>query len=499
MSVLPVLPIAIPLACAIASLLLRGSPRAQRVVGVAGTGALLAASAALLVGASGGAVTVVRFGDWPVPFAITFVVDILAALMTTLGALMGFATALYSVGSARPADERFGYWPLLHVLLMGVSGAFLTGDLFNLYVWFEVLLMASFVLMALGGGRAQLEGSVKYTVLSLVSSILFLASVGLVYALTGALNMADVAVRLRAVEAPGLVSAVAVLFLGAFGVKAAVFPLFGWLPASYHTPPAAVSALFAGLLTKVGVYAMIRVFTLVFPGGDGGLHPLILAVAAVTMVTGVLGAACQMEFRRVLSFHIVSQVGYMVMGLGLLNPLGLAGSVFYLAHHIVVKTNLFFVAGIVERLGGSGDLGRLGGLWRRRPALGLLFLVPAFSLAGIPPLSGFWAKLLLLRAGLDAGAFWIVAVAAAVGLLTLFSMTKIWAEAFWKEGQEASSGPMDTRGIAWMAIPAVGLAAITIAIGFGAGEMFALAERAAAQLGDPAGYCDAVLGRKGAR
>ena len=497
MNVLPVLPIAIPLACAIASLFLRARPTAQRVVGVVGTGALLAASATLLFRVSGGTMVVVRFGGWPPPFAITFVADILGALMTLLASLMGFAAALYSLGATGREEEKFGYWPLLHILLMGVSGAFLTGDLFNLYVWFEVLLMASFVLMALGGGRKQLEGSVKYVVLSLVSSTFFLAAVGLVYGMTGALNMVDVAVRLRDLDAPGLEMAVAVLFLGAFGIKAAVFPVFGWLPASYHTPPAAVSALFAGLLTKVGVYAMIRVFTLVFPPGDDDLHRVILVVAALTMVTGVLGAASQMEVRRVLSFHIVSQVGYMIMGLGLVTPLALAGSVFYLAHHIVVKTNLFLVAGVVERLGGTGDLRRLGGLWRSRPALGLLFLVPALSLAGIPPLSGFWAKLILLKAGLDLEVWWIVAVAAAVGLLTMFSMTKIWAEAFWKA--EPVEPERDDRGLSWLLVPVVGLAAVTVAIGFGAGGVFALAERAAEQLSDPARYVAAVLGAGGAR
>jgi multicomponent Na+:H+ antiporter subunit D len=309
--------------------------------------------------------------------------------------------------------------------------------------------------------------------------------------------MADLALAVQRGTAPGLVATLACLFLVAFGIKAAVFPLFFWLPASYHTPPVAVSALFAGLLTKVGVYALVRAFTLVFTGDTGLTHGLILAIAVLTMVTGVLGAAAQFEFRRVLSFHIVSQIGYMVLGLGLFTPLALAGTVFYLIHHIVVKTNLFLVAGIVKRLGGTLDLGSLGGLYRRRPALALLFLVPAFSLAGIPPLSGFWGKLVLVKAGLDSGHYAVTAIALAVSLLTLFSMTKLWNEAFWKEPPEGSA--VATGRVPWTLLgPVVALAAITVAVGLGAGPVFDLASRAAAQLVDPSQYIRAVLG-EGAR
>jgi multicomponent Na+:H+ antiporter subunit D len=258
-----------------------------------------------------------------------------------------------------------------------------------------------------------------------------------------------------------------------------------------------VSAVFAGLLTKVGVYALVRAFTLVFTGDTALTHGLILAVATLTMATGVLGAAAQFEFRRVLSFHIVSQIGYMVLGLGLFTPLALAGTVFYLMHHIVVKTNLFLVGGIVRHLGGTLDLAALGGLYRRRPGLALLFLVPAFSLAGIPPLSGFWGKLVLVKAGLDAGQYAVTAVALAVSLLTLYSMTKLWNEAFWKE--RAEERVPAAAPVPWTLLgPVVALAAITVAIGLGAGPVFDLASRAAAQLADPSHYVTAVLG-EGAR
>ena len=515
MSWLPVLPVTLPLATAAIALLARGSLRAQRWVGVGGSAALLAASIGLgvQVWRDGGSTLVTQIGAWPAPFGISFVADHLATAMVAVTGVMGATVAIYSLGDIDAPRERFGYYPLLHILLAGVNGAFLTGDLFNLYVWFEVMLMASFVLLALGGERAQIAAAVKYVTLNLVASALFLAAVGLLFGMTGALNLAEIAVRLPDVQARGLVTAVAMLFLVAFGIKAAVFPLFFWLPASYHTPPVAVSAIFAGLLTKVGVYALIRIFTLLFTADVGYTHTLILIIAGVTMVTGVLGAAAQSEVRRILSFHIISQIGYMIMGLALFTPLALLGAVFYVVHHIVVKTNLFLIAGIVRRLAGSFDLARLGGLYRTRPLIGALFLIPAFSLAGMPPLSGFWAKLILVRAGLETGQYAIVAVALAVGALTLFSMMKIWAEAFWKPHPvhvapddpalaEAVPRPRVAspvadardRGVWLLLAPAVVLAALTVTMGLWTEPFVRVAERAGTELMDPAAYVRAVLG-----
>jgi multicomponent Na+:H+ antiporter subunit D len=498
-NVLLVLPILIPLVTAAVALAAWRHVRLQRWLGVAGAAALLGAALALLdrVGREG--IQAVQMGGWPAPFGITFVADLLSAIMVGLAGLVGLGVAVYSLVDIDVRREAFGYYPLLHILLMGVCGAFLTGDIFNLYVWFEVMLMASFVLLALGGERAQIEGATKYVTLNLLSSAIFLAAVGILYGAAGTLNMADLAARLHDIVAPGLVSTIAMLFLVAFGIKAAVFPLFFWLPASYHTPPVAVSAVFAGLLTKVGVYALIRVFTLLFVRDTGYTHTLILVIAGFTMVTGVLGAAAQGEFRRILSFHIVSQIGYMIMGLGLYTPLGLGGSVFYIVHHVVVKTNLFLVSGIAQRLGGAGELARLGGLYGRFPGLAVLFLVPALSLAGVPPLSGFFAKLALVRAGLAAEQYVVVAVALAVSLLTLFSMTKIWAEVFWKpapaaEAAAAVGGDDGRRAV--LVAPIAVLAAITVMIGLGAEPVLVLSTRAAEQLLDPAGYVAAVMGAR---
>jgi multicomponent Na+:H+ antiporter subunit D len=357
-------------------------------------------------------------------------------------------------------------------------------------------LMASFVLLALGGERPQIEGSVKYVTLNLMSSVLFLAAVGVLYGLTGTLNMADLSQRLAAFDEPGVVSIVAMLFLVAFGIKAATFPLFFWLPASYHTPPVAVSALFAALLTKVGVYALIRVFTLLFVHDVAYTHTLILVISGLTMLTGVLGAVAQNEFRRILSFHIVSQIGYMIMGLGLFTPLALAGSVFYILHHIIVKTTLFLVSGLAYRVRGTYELKNLGGLYQDSPGIALLFLIPALSLAGMPPLSGFFGKMTLARAGLNTADYLIVAVALGVSLLTLFSMTKIWAEAFWKVPPPRQEERLSGLGIPplGMFLPTALLAMLTVAVSLGAEPVFIVASRAAEQLLNPTEYVNAVLG-----
>lgn len=506
MTTLPVLPILIPLLTACLSLLAYRSVRAQQWLGVAGAVALLAAAVALLVEVSRTGITAVQIGAWPAPFGITLVADLFSAIMVLLAALTGLATFIYSIAGVDDRRKAFFYFPLLHVLLTGVCGAFLTGDIFNLYVWFEVLLLSSFVLLALGGERGQLEGAIKYVTLNLFSSAVFLSATGILYGAVGTLNMADLSVKVAAAARSGdpgqlgAITTVAMLFMVAFGIKAAVFPLFFWLPASYHTPPFAVSAIFAGLLTKVGVYALVRVFTLIFTHDVPYTHTILLWVAALTMISGVLGAASQNEFRRILSFHIISQIGYMVLGLALYTPLALAGCVFYITHHIIVKANLFFLAGVAHRLRATSDLTRPGkvGIYAAAPLVALLFMIPAMSLAGIPPLSGFWAKLILIRAALDLEAYAYVLIMLLVGLMTLYSMTKIWAEAFWKSPGEDDTDPnpipSPPRIPRTMLHPIAALAAMTIAIGLAAQPILDLSIRAADQLMNPRHYIAAVLG-----
>lgn len=496
------LPILTPLLAAAVALALWKRPRIQLALAIVTSASVLALGAVLLHQVRTHGVQAVALGGWAAPFGITLVADLFASLMVVLGAIVTLAVAVTaSVSLDRPRAAN-GFAPLLLCLLAAVSGAFLSGDLFNLYVWFELMLLSSFVLMTLGGERPQIEGAIKYVTLNLVSSVLFLVSVGLIYAVTGTLNMAHLAQRLDTLDSPALATALASPLFVSFAIKAAVFPVFFWLPASYHTPPPLISALFAGLLTKVGVYAIIRAATLLFDQEREALADVILAVAGLTMVSGVLGAVAQNDIRRILSFHIVSQIGYMLMGLGVaLHATGpemrsvaaaaMAGSVLYIMHHIIVKTNLFLIGGAVVAVRGDSSLSRLGGLVSTNPLLSLLFFVSAMSLAGIPVLSGFWAKLALVRAGLEAQTYVIVVASLAVSALTLLSMLKIWTEGFLRappaDAPRAAPHPASLATIATLAL-------LSIGIGVGAGPAYDLARDAAEQLLASESYIEAVLG-----
>ncbi|MFA7664866.1 MAG: proton-conducting transporter membrane subunit [Burkholderiaceae bacterium] len=492
------LPIGIPLTTMALCTLLQRQALAQRLVSITGSAALLASSLLLLATTYDGTVIATQFGDWPAPFGISFVADLLATAMVVITGLMAMTVAIHALVDGARERERAWFHPLYHGLLLGVTGAFLTGDIFNLYVWFEIMLISSFGLLIQGGRSEQLDAGVKYVVLNLLVTTLFLMGVGFLYGLTGTLNMADLATVIPQLENQGLVKTLAVLFLMCFGAKAAVFPLFFWLPAAYHTASAPIMAIFAALLTKVGVYAMLRVFTLPFGSILEFIGPPIGWIAGLTMITGVLGAAAQFDMRRILSFHIISQIGYMLIGLAVATPLALGGSVLYVLHHIIVKANLFLIAGAVQRAAGSYHLGSIGGVHRSAPFLTLLFVVPALSLAGLPPLSGFWAKFTVVRSSLEAGHAVLGAVALAVGLLTLYSMLKIWNEAFWKQASRLS----DAAARRWhadphlklaMLAPILVLASLTLTIGLWPEPFVDFSVRAAGQMLDGEAYARAVL------
>jgi len=488
------LPVLLPLLGAALSVGLGRSRALQRLVGVVTLGAVTAISAALLLRVDDEGTTAVQAGGWDAPIGITLVADRLAAIMLLIAMVMLLAVLVYAIGQPGAEVAHVGFHPVYLVLAAGVALAFLTGDLFNLFVAFEVMLMASYVLITLGGQRDQVRTGMTYVTISLLASALFLLSLGLIYGATGTVNLADLGPKLA--ELPdGLRSALAVLLIVVFGIKAAIFPLFFWLPDSYPTAPAPVTAIFAGLLTKVGVYALIRSQTLLFPV-DTQPGELLLVVAGLTMVVGVLGAITQNDIKRILSFHIVSQIGYMIMGLGFFTVAGLAGAVLYVIHHIVVKTTLFLVAGLVEFRAGTGELDRIGGLARLEPVLAVFYLLPALSLAGIPPFSGFVAKLALVDAGLSAEQYAIVAVSLVVSLLTLFSVTKIWANVFWEvpEVQESQMAERSTLAGRTLMLGATGaLVVLSLAIAVASGPLYDLSTRAAEELVDPAPYREAVL------
>ncbi|MGX2992928.1 Na+/H+ antiporter subunit D [Streptomyces sp. JNUCC 64] len=437
MNALVPLPVLLPLLAAGSELVLGTRfPRAQRVVGVVVLGAVLALSLALLVAADRHGPLVVHLGDFPPPVGITLVADRLSALMLTVSAAVTLAVLVYSIGQGMADREEQSplaiYHPAYMLLVAGVSCTFLAGDLVNLYVGFEIMLVSSFVLLTLGGTAARLRAGATYVLVSLVSSMVFFTAVALTYAATGTVGMGELAVRLAALP-PGVRTLLEATLLTVFAVKAAVFPLAAWLPDSYPTTPAPVTAVFAGLLTKVGVYCVLRVETLLFPGNR--LGGLLLVAALASLVIGVLGAVAQTDLKRVLSFVLISHIGYMIFGIGVGTRAGLGGAIVYVVHHITVQTALFLVAGLIERRTGTTELTRVGGLARAAPALAALFLVPALNLAGIPPMSGFIGKLRLLQAGVADGgglAYLLVAAASVTSLLTFYVMAKVWNLAFWR-------------------------------------------------------------------
>ncbi|MCP9495666.1 MAG: Na+/H+ antiporter subunit D [Pyrinomonadaceae bacterium MAG19_C2-C3] len=494
MNTLLILPLITPLMVAAVSFLVWRRKAWQKWLSVGGACMSFVWACALFESVRDGEILTMQAGGWAAPFGISLVADTFAAVMVLLTATMGLAVTIYAVRSIDERRAAFGFYPILQILLMGVTGAFLTGDLFNLYVWFEVMLMSSFVLLALGGERAQIEGGIKYVTINLLSSAIFLAAIGFLYSVTGTLNMADLALKIGALPA-SLTAPLSVLFLVAFGVKAGLFPLFFWLPASYHTPPAVVSAVFAGLLTKVGVYALIRTFTLIFAFTDVDVDNLLLTLAGLTMVTGGLGALAQTDARRVLSFLIIAHIGVAVMGLGLNSTRALAGTIFYLIEDVIVLTNLFLIVGIMGRVCGTFELARMGGMYRTHPMLGALFLVPAWSLSGVPPFSGFFAKLALVQAGLEVEAYTVVALSLVVGILTLVAMMRLWAEAFWKPSPyvvDAAQDKMQTGKM--LLVPVCALSLMSIGLGIGAEAVFGVALTAAGQIDNANGYIEAVLG-----
>ncbi|TAL14653.1 MAG: Na+/H+ antiporter subunit D [Frankiales bacterium] len=512
------LPVLLPLLGAAATLLVGRHPRTQRTISVAVLSAALLACLALLVLADREGATAVQVGRWGPGIGISLLVDRLSALMLVVSATATLGVLVYAVGQGTSDGTENTPLSIFHptylILSAGVANAFLSGDLFNLYVGFEVLLVSSYVLLTLGGTAQRVQAGITYVVVSLVSSLLFLAGIALVYAATGTLNMAQIALRMDEVP-DGTRTAIHLVLLVAFGIKAAVFPLSGWLPDSYPTAAAPVTAVFAGLLTKVGVYAIIRTETLLFPGAE--LGKLLLVAGLLTMVIGILGAVAQDDLKRLLSFTLVSHIGYMIFGIGLGSASGLAGSVFYVAHHILIQTALFLVAGLIERRNATTDLDRLGSLARTSPLIAVLFFVPAMNLAGIPPLSGFIGKLGLLQAGAQDGsvlAWAVVGGGVVTSLLTLYAVARVWAKAFWRpveqarvesDGSDLDAGPDETSGSFLVRqrpstqLPRTMLAStaavvlVTVALTAVAAPLYGYADRASVDLLDRTPYLIAVL------
>ena len=435
-------PLLIPLLTALLTAVLGRHPGLRRGASLLGGGLLLVCAALLLAEVVQSGRQSLALGNWPLPYAIEFAADGLSAVLVLVAAGLGFAVLLFEA-QWREGGQAPGLHPLLHGLLAATGAVFLAADLFNLYVWFELMLISMLGLLVMGGARRHGEAALKYFALSMLGTLLMLAAVGMIYGVTGHLNFGALRAAAAMPETVGTLPVYVTLLVLALLLKAGAFPLFAWLPASYHTLPAPVLALAGGLLTKVAAYVLLRLLGGVFVATPGVLIEALGWLAVVTMVIGVLGAAYHWDVRRILAFHIVSQIGYLLLGIALASPAGAAGTAFFLVHNILVKANLFLIAGLMWSAAGHYDLRRIGGLYPARPWLALLFLLSAFSLVGVPPTSGFWGKFMLLQEAFLQGRHAWAGIALGVGLLTLYSMSKIWLEGFWKpQPAETQSVPV---------------------------------------------------------
>ncbi len=494
-----ILPLLVPFLTALLLALLNGWYRLEKLVVLLSSLGLAAWVFWLIFYVDGHGVQAVIVGGWSAPWGVAFVADRLTGIMLGLSVSLAAIVQIYSFWTVTELQQKYFFYPLMQIMLLGVNWAFVTGDIFNLFVAYEVMLIGSYGMMLAGASKPQVRQTLKYIAINSIGSTLFVVGCGVIYATVGTLNMADLAVRTAALTGPraSMVTAGSMLLLVVFALKAAAFPLIYWLPDSYPVVPPGINGYFAGLLTKVGVYSLLRVFVMCFrQEGHEYANTLLLFLSGLTMLLGVLGAMCRWDIRRILSWHIISQVGYMVMGIGLagsLDPrvveLAVAGTIFYVTHHIVVKSCLFLVGGIAERVSGSQHLKQMGGVLELSPGVAALFLVSALSLAGIPPFSGFLSKFLLARAGLAGGNYIVVAISILTGFLTLYSMSKIWSYAFWRERcREAAK--LSYRG---MMGPTAVLVAFTILMGVWAQPFLGIAQRAAATIIQPSEYIRAVM------
>lgn len=479
-----VLPVLLCLIGAVVLLMLRAQLKLQAWVGGAAVLLVVVCDVVLVQRVTAGGPLSMTMGKWLPPFGISFTADLMGAGFATAAAFATFGVLLSMQGGTPEGAARDGIYPLILLLLAGVNGAFLTGDLFNLYVWFEVMLIASFGLFILAGHPFQLDGAVKYSILNFIATTLFLLALGLLYGTLGTLNMADIIGAAQKADLAPLV-AIAAVFALAFGMKAAVFPVNAWLPASYHTPPAPLSALLGGLLTKVGVYALVRLLVTLLPAARDVLTPVITIVAIATMLLGPLSALAETNLRRAIGFLLIGGIGVAISSVLQGPPSLLEGGTLYVLHAILTLTALYLVAGLIEQANGTSDIRQMGGLYAANSWLSLLFLVLILAIAGVPPFLGFWPKLVLLQGFLAMGAWPLVFALLLNGLLTLIVGGRLWSLIFWRPRGETVGQPQGVGG-------AILLTGAVLMLGLWPGLIINVSAGAAASLLNPQGYIFAV-------
>lgn len=486
-----ILPILLPFLFAVILLFLKENIRAQRLLTIVGLVVSLAAALRLIWKVKTAGVQTITLGSWPAPFGISLVSDMLSVLLVTTSILITILIVLYSFTAIGEARERFYYYPAVLFMLTGINGAFTTGDIFNMFVFFEVLLIASYVLIVLGGEKRQLRESIKYLLVNVISSALFVVTVGLLYSVVGTLNMADISAKIAEVGQPGIITVIAVLFLLVFGIKGALFPLYFWLPGSYSAPPMPVLALFGALLTKVGLYAITRTYTLFFIHDVAFTHELLLVLSVLTVIMGCVGALAYFDLKQIIIYNIIIAVGVILFGVSQMNEAGMSGAIFYLIHDMLIKAALFILIGIIISVTGTSNLRNMGGLMKTHTSLGWMYLITVFGLVGIPPLSGFIGKLLIVQGGFEAGNTWATVIILISSIIVLLSAMRIFVYAFW--GEPVKLPKSDRRSYRKEMLPATLLVVISIVYGVSTEWLIPYMADASDILLNPSIYIDAVL------
>ncbi|MFC0271005.1 Na+/H+ antiporter subunit D [Metabacillus herbersteinensis] len=490
MNNLVILPIVIPLLTGILLIFFNKRTTVQKWISVLASGFAVVIACILVQTVHISGIQTLEIGNWRPPYGIVLVADMYSSLLALTTGIIGLTALLFSFTSTSAEREKYFFYPAVQFLLVGVTGAFLTGDIFNLFVFFEVMLMSSYMLIVLGNSKIQLRESIKYLTVNIFSSALFVIAVAYLYAVTGTLNMADLSVKIAENGQTGLITVISILFLVVFGMKGAIFPLFSWLPGSYQAPPIAVTALFGALLTKVGVYSITRVYTLIFYHDPGFTHEILAWLSALTIVFGVIGAIAYWDIKKIVIYNIITAVGVILFGVAAFTPASIEGSVYYLVHDMFIKAALFLLVGAMIAVTGTSNLRKMGGLIKHHPLLGWMFFIAALSLAGIPPLSGFVGKLMIVKGGFEAEQFTISFLVLMSSLLVLYSVMKIFINGFWGEPKQENIEYGSTRGLLY---PIAILLAISVAYGLGIEWISPYINQAAETLIDPSIYIQAVL------
>ncbi|WP_440764136.1 complex I subunit 5 family protein [Natronorubrum sp. DTA7] len=524
-SQLVIAPMLVVLVTGVVSLLFGRWPRARIGVSLAGGVAYVVAVAAIdwyvVLAPDAPGIATYQVGDWPAPFGITLVADGLSAFMLTMVAVIGVASLTFSTRVLPEIDRRSYYFPLFHFLALGVTGAFLTGDLFNLFVWFEVMLMASYVFVAYYGGPQHTRAAFWYVALNLLASAVFLLGVGGIYATTGTLNMADLAQRLADPAAygidPGPVVGLLALLLSVFAIKAGLVPFQFWIPTAYRAAPPQITALLAGATKKVGIYAIIRLSFTIFAGAQVGVSleaPVVgtvvagdspiafvgaalFVMAAGSILVGGIGAVGRDSIEGVLAYSSIGQVGFIALPVAIaattqsaeLRHLAIVAALVYALNHTLAKGLLFLAVGAIRSSTGTSQFAGLGGLAGRSPPMAVAVFVGSLALVGIPPLSGFFGKLLVFDTAARAELLPVIALLLVGSLLTIAYATRMWNQSFWGARTTAvEDATVDSVQVGVL----IALAAIIVAVGVGFELVYEFADAAATAALDVEGYVDAV-------